>query len=65
VVQEFVSREIRESLKHKYGNYEIPRKFLFITENFTLENNMLTQTFKLKRREVLKKYLSQIEELYK
>lgn len=65
VVQDFVTREIKESLKDKYGNYEIPKKFFFINENFTLENGMLTQTFKLKRREVLKKYMDDIENLYK
>ncbi len=65
IIQEFVGIEIRKSLENKYGHYEIPKKFIFTDENFSLENGMLTQTFKLKRREVLKKYSSQIEELYK
>ena len=60
-----IAGEITRSLKGKYGGYEIPKKFLFLTENFTLENGMLTQTMKLKRRVVLTKYMDQIEALYK
>ena len=64
-VQELITNEITNSLKGKYGGYEIPKKFLFLSENFTLENGMLTQTMKLKRRVVLQKYMDQIESLYK
>jgi long-chain acyl-CoA synthetase len=63
-VQNLISKEIRAHLKRTFGGYEIPRKFLFLTEDFTLENGMLTQTLKLKRRNVLKKYGVQIESLY-
>ena len=65
VVQEFVSMEIRKSLEGSYGHYEIPKKFIFTDENFTIENGMLTQTLKLKRRFVVEKYKDQIEDLYK
>jgi len=65
VVQEFMSIEIQKSLKDNYGSYEIPKKFIFTDENFTIENGMLTQTLKLKRRVVIEKYKEQIEELYK
>jgi long-chain acyl-CoA synthetase len=64
-VQDMITHEITASLKGKYGGYEIPKKFLFLTENFTLENGMLTQTMKLKRRVVLTRYMDQIEALYK
>ncbi len=64
VVQQFMSAEIRKSLKGKYGGYEIPKKFIFTDELFTIENGMLTQTLKLKRRIVLDKYRDQIEALY-
>jgi long-chain acyl-CoA synthetase len=63
-VQNLISKEIRAHLKGTFGGYEIPRKFIFVTEDFTLENRMLTQTLKLKRRNVLKKYGAQIESLY-
>ncbi len=64
VVQEFVGLEVKKSLEGKYGRYEIPKKFLIIGEDFTLENGMLTQTFKLKRRKVMEKYGEQLKALY-
>ncbi len=64
-VKAFVASEITGALKGKYGGYEIPKKFLLLAENFTLENGMLTQTMKLKRRVVLKKYMDAIEALYR
>ena len=60
-----MSMEIKKSLEGSYGHYEIPKKFIFTDENFTIENGMLTQTLKLKRRFVVEKYKDQIEGLYK
>lgn len=64
-IRKMISDEIIESLKNKYGSYEIPRKFLFLDNPFTLENGMITQTLKLKRRVIIEKYSSMIEDLYK
>lgn len=64
-VKDMLTAEITASLKKKYGGYEIPKKFIFIDEDFTIENSMLTQTMKLKRRVVFEKYNQAIEELYK
>jgi long-chain acyl-CoA synthetase len=64
-VQEILGNEIQNALKGKFGGYEIPRKFVFITEDFTVENGMLTQTMKLKRRNVMKQYGDQLMALYK
>jgi long-chain acyl-CoA synthetase len=63
-IRDFIAIEIRKHLKEKYGNYEIPRKYLFIDEKFTLDNGFLTQTMKVKRRTILEKYLPQLEALY-
>ncbi|MFA5180656.1 MAG: long-chain fatty acid--CoA ligase [Syntrophales bacterium] len=59
-----ISNGITEQLKKKYGGYEIPKKYVFLKDNFTLENGLLTQTMKLKRRVVIDKYKEQIEALY-
>jgi long-chain acyl-CoA synthetase len=64
MIQEFIALEIRKNLEGKYGHYEIPKKYLFIDDKFTVENGFLTQTLKVKRRMVLEKYEKQIEELY-
>jgi long-chain acyl-CoA synthetase len=63
-VQEMISNAIADALKGKFGGYEIPRKFLFMGETFSSENGMLTQTMKLKRRNVLEQYMPEIESLY-
>jgi len=63
--KKFLENEIVNQLKANYGSYEIPRKFIFIDEPFSLENGMLTQTMKLKRRVVFEKYQGQIDALYK
>ncbi|MEZ4567204.1 MAG: hypothetical protein R2860_09635 [Desulfobacterales bacterium] len=63
-VTDMLADEITQFLKQKYGGYEIPKKFLFIADDFTLENGMLTQTMKLKRRVVFEKYNDAIEALY-
>ncbi len=64
-VQKMITREILDALKAKYGSYEIPKKFIFISEPFTLENGMLTQTMKLKRKNITERYSGKIESLYK
>jgi long-chain acyl-CoA synthetase len=64
-IQKMITKEILDSLKVKYGSYEIPRKFLFISEPFTLENGMLTQTMKLKRKIITEKLADRIEAAYK
>ncbi len=63
-VQKMISNAIADGLKGKFGGYEIPRKFLFMPETFSSENGMLTQTMKLKRRNVLERYMPEIESLY-
>lgn len=62
--QKFLETEIVNQLKGSYGGYEIPRKFIFITQPFSLENGTLTQTMKLKRRVVSETFKDRIEKLY-
>jgi long-chain acyl-CoA synthetase len=64
-IQNMITKEIVDTLKQKYGGYEIPRKFLFLAEPFSLENEMMTQTMKLKRRVITERYNDKIEALYK
>ncbi len=63
-IQEFLTEEIKRHLKKSYGGYEIPQKFVYATEDFTLENGLVTQTMKLKRKEAQKIYAKEIEKLY-
>ncbi|HOO39441.1 MAG TPA: long-chain fatty acid--CoA ligase [Deltaproteobacteria bacterium] len=63
-IQGLITNEVLSSLKGKYGGYEIPKKFVFISDNFTVEDGTLTQTLKLKRRVVLKRYQDLIDAQY-
>lgn len=64
-VRDLISGGIVKSLQDKYGGYEIPKKFVYLTESFSLENGTLTQTMKVKRRVVLERYQEEIEAQYK
>ena len=61
---DFISRQINDHLRKSFGGYEIPQKFLYITEDFSVDNGMLTQTLKLKRRNVMEKYGERLRGLY-
>jgi len=63
-IQGFLSGEIKGHLQKSYRGYEIPQQFIFSSEDFTLENGLVTQTMKLKRNAALNTYLKEIEKLY-
>ncbi|MDD4241959.1 MAG: hypothetical protein PHG54_11065, partial [Smithellaceae bacterium] len=63
-VAEMIGQTITSHLQGKFGGYEIPKKFLVLAEPFSLDNGMLTQTMKLKRKVVLDKLKDSIEALY-
>ena len=62
---QFFVDAFKAHLKGKFGGYEIPSKVLLVDEDFSLQNGMLTQTLKLKRREVMKRYGAGLDGLYK
>ncbi len=63
--KDLLTAEVQNHLKKTIGSYEIPHKFAFIMEDFTVDNGMLTQTMKLKRQVVMEKYGDMLENLYK
>jgi long-chain acyl-CoA synthetase len=60
----FVSQQITEHLRKSFGGYEIPQKFLYVSEDFSVDNGMMTQTLKLKRRIIMEKYGERLRGLY-
>ncbi|HET6340494.1 MAG TPA: long-chain fatty acid--CoA ligase [Polyangiales bacterium] len=58
-----VRREIDAHSKEWKG-YEQVREFVLDHDAFTTDNDMLTPTFKLKRRNVTQKYLAKLDALY-
>ena len=53
-----------ESLNKSLSLVEKVKKFKLISEEFTIENGMLTPTLKLKRKKILEKYYKDLEKLY-
>ena len=55
---------IIENINKSLTLIEKVKKFILINEEFTIENNMLTPTLKLKRKEIIKNYKQELENLY-
>ena len=53
-----------ENLNKNLSIIEKIKKFKLITDEFTIENSMLTPTLKIKRKKVLEKYKVDLEKLY-
>lgn len=61
-IVELINAEV--ALKNKnLASFETIKKVIIVPE-FTIENEMMTPTFKLKKRHILKKYKNHIEKLY-
>ena len=57
-------KETTDRVNKKLSQIEQVRKFLLIEEEFSIENNMMTPTLKIRRFMVKRKYQNQLEELY-
>ncbi len=56
---------ILENINKNLTLVEKIKKFVLIAEEFTIDNGMLTPTLKLKRKEIIKNYKQQLDNLYK
>ncbi|MBU1238926.1 long-chain fatty acid--CoA ligase [Myxococcota bacterium] len=63
-IRSFLLRQIKKDLEGEFGHYEIPQKIVLAAEPFTMENGILTQTMKTKRRVILERYGKSILNLY-
>ena len=61
--EEKIKLEI-ENINKNLTLIEKIKKFIIINKEFTIENEMLTPTLKLKRKEIVKNYKQQLEKLY-
>lgn len=64
---EFLIEHLNEKIKRKndFKYYEKVKKIYFISQDFSIENDMLTNTLKVKRNKICKVYNKEIESLYK
>jgi long-chain acyl-CoA synthetase len=58
-----VQKEI-ETYNEHFGQWEKIKKFVLLSEAWTIDNGALTPTLKLKRKVITERYAVQIEELY-
>ena len=65
-IKKFIKLQINYLLKNRSGSRQEEQIIdLIFVEPFSLENNLLTQTLKQKRKEIEKKYDREIKEMYK
>ncbi|MGK7911404.1 MAG: long-chain fatty acid--CoA ligase [Synechococcus sp.] len=65
-VQKAVLDDLQQRLKQRVGYRpdELIREFRFVPEPFTIENGLMTQTYKVRRNRVAETYAQTIAELY-
>eukprot|EP01099_Mayorella_cantabrigiensis_P004369 TRINITY_DN327_c0_g1_i1.p1 TRINITY_DN327_c0_g1~~TRINITY_DN327_c0_g1_i1.p1 ORF type:complete len:269 (-),score=64.74 TRINITY_DN327_c0_g1_i1:146-856(-) len=64
-VKKVIAQQIKEiSSASKLHGFEIPRAFRLVPEPFSVENDLLTPTFKLKRPQAKAKFGDLIKEMY-
>jgi long-chain acyl-CoA synthetase len=61
--EEKIKKEI-EKINKNLSKIEQIKKFFIIKEQFTIENNMMTPTLKLKRYKIINSYKTEIEKLF-
>ena len=63
ITEEQIQNEI-DKINKNLSKIEKIKKFLIIKDQFTIENNMMTPTLKLKRYKIIKNYLNEFEKLF-
>lgn len=60
----FVEDMVKTCKSAKLHSFEIPKEFIVEVEPFSVENDVLTPTFKIKRQSALKRYENKINAAY-
>ena len=63
VTEEKIQQEI-DKINKNLSKIEKIKKFFIIKDQFTIENNMMTPTLKLKRYKIIKNYKKDVEETF-
>jgi long-chain acyl-CoA synthetase len=64
-LQRQVASEVTAAIKAHFGSYEVPKKFDFLAEPFTVANGLMTQTMKVKRRQIAATFKDRLAALYR
>ena len=65
-LERFIKKEISKMITSQNGfkKFETVSRIAILSEGFTIENNLLTQSLKMKRNEITKRYKDIIESIY-
>ena len=63
ITKEQIQQEI-DKINKNLSKIEKIKKFFIIKDQFTIENNMMTPTLKLKRYKIIKNYKNEFEKLF-
>jgi long-chain acyl-CoA synthetase len=66
---ESIIKAVKENFEKQENDANLPenqriKKFILVSDEWTPENNLLTAAFKLRRKEIFKKYEKIFEEMY-
>ncbi len=59
-----IYERLLKNISRQLATHEKVRKFLLVDEPFTVDNGMMTPTLKLKRKEIIKKFIPELDNLY-
>ena len=62
-VQRWIAEEIVE-VNEEFGKHERIKEFRLVSDEWTPENDLLTPSLKLKRRNILARYEEEVREIY-
>lgn len=63
-ITELYEKELHAVGDGKLAKFEVPKKFSLLSRDFTIEDNELTPTLKVKRRIVSQRYAAKIDKMY-
>lgn len=63
-VKDMIMRDVQERVKDEEHKYMIPKDILLLSEDFTIDNGLMTPKLSMKRNKIVEKYLDDINDLY-
>ena len=60
-----IFEKLLRTVSRQLATHEKVRKFLLVDDAFTIENGHMTPTLKIKRKEIIARYATEIDNVYK
>ena len=62
-IKKLIQKQLNKQVE-PFKSYEKPRQFILLTEDWSIDNELLTPTLKIKRQNIEEKYQQEIAALY-